>query len=342
MIFIKKLFLFIIFFSASVCFGQNYRVIDPNTVSTFTKIDTAEFQNYFLFAKVDSIATEGPDTIYYFNQLLDTTETPICANDTTAFGTKMIIKNDTDATHIFFNANGDSIFIKTKLFVTEQWKVYKFPDNSYVKAYVTGKDYLGILPGIFDSLYRIQLNVLTEAGSPLPDVFPNNTKLDLTKNYGLVEFWPFDNFPNPEPAMILRGITDPDTNYVDVHSQNAFDFSLGHEFHIKEESLSGEDYILTLKKYFILTKTDYTDHVEYTAIRTLWQEIEGISETDTLRTIDTVNLNYNYTDYAFLDTIELKVFQKSRFGFSDWIHDDSLYAGVPYKIIYDLSCRKEY
>ncbi len=52
-------------------------------------------------------------------------------------------------------------------------------------------------------------------------------------------------------------------------------------------------------------------------------------------TSDTITLTYNYSDYAFLDTIELTLFEAQRFGFSDWIKADSLYKGIPFKVVYD-------
>lgn len=314
---------------------QDFRLINSNKIYTYTKVDSAEYEKYFLFIKIDSAKALGTDSIFYFNRLLDTVPGEMCMSDTTSIGARMIIKNDTDATHVFFNKNEDSIFVKTKVAEGDSWVMYTFPDNSYVKAYVISKLYGGILPNIFDTLYRIKLNVFSEEGLNLTDVFPNDTKMDITKNYGMVEFWPMQTFPEEHPALILRGITSPDTNYVDVDARTCFDFLIGNEFHYEETVATSSGITHSLQKNFVLGRQNFTDHVTYEMLRVLWQEVQTDFDTDTIRIVDTVEINYNYADYKFLDTIELKIFEHTRMGYSDWLHNDSLYAGLPYKNVFE-------
>ena len=333
-------------FILSFLFGdaQNYRLLNPDRTITFTKRDTSEADSAYFFMKIDSFSVAGTDTTFYFNRLLDTIGDGSCEiinGDTTLLGYKAIARDDVNGTYVFFNKLGDSIFIRTKLDIEEEWHIYDFPDGSgrYVKGYALNQLNGGILPGMFDSIYRIKLNVYNNLGVIQWGIFPNETIIDFSKNYGIVQFWPFYDFPNDKAALLLRGVTDPYTNIVDVDARQAFDFQLGNEFHYREEVVpdngSGADKRISAWKYYVMginaTPTSVTYQMEYVQFDTLYF---GATPSSTI-TWDTIDITYNYADYGFLDTIELNVFQADHFGYSDFVKNDSIYKGLAHKYVYD-------
>lgn len=326
--------------------AQDYRLLDPNRKLTFARVDESlyELDSIYYFMEVDSVTTNDLDSIFYFNQQLKASDPPTCDflnTDTILLGTKVLVLPDTDRTYVFFNSNNDSIFIKSKIVLGDTWKVYKWPDGSYVKATVVSNLLRTILPGIEDSLYRIQLNVFSAAGIMQLETFPNATKLDITKGHGISEVYNFNIFPLPGDSAVrkLRGLDNPDEAIVDIDAQNAFNFELGYEFHYREEvapdPTTSSDKRISAWKYFVLSKSSTSNDVTYDFERIKFDTLISGITTTTAITWDTVTVTYNYADYAFLDTIEFNVFQAERFGYSDWNRNDTIYNGVPYKTVYD-------
>ena len=241
----------------------------------------------------------------------------------------------------FFNNNGDSIFIRNKINEDDTWHVYTWPDGTYVSATVINYIPFSPLPDTPDSIYRIQLNVFTLGGMIVPDSFPNQTKIDISKDHGLIEFFDFRIFPSPGDSnqYLLRGLTNPFEHKADVDSKNAFGFETGYEFHYREEIApdlaSGADKRISAWKYFVMEKIETETEVNYTMERVLFDTlyIDGLPSSNI--TWDTVNVTYVFADYGFLDTLELCVFEATNFGYSDWIKEDSIYKGLAHKYIYD-------
>ncbi len=324
--------------------AQNYRLLEEDRDLTFARLSTTGMDSIYYFIQVDSFNVSGTDSTFYFNYQLKNTPNPDCNyiyNDTVLLGNRVIVTSDTDGTYIFFNQQNDSIFIKSTIKNGDTWKMYKWPDGSYVKATVVNHLYGGIINGLFDSIYRVKLNVFTAAGAMLTSVFPNETKIDISENYGLVETFNLNIFPLPGDsiARVTRGITNPDVGIVDINAPHAFNFNTGYEYHYREEIapdlIFDVDQRISSFKYFVLTKTLSPTNASYSIERiqfdTLYTD-DGIQ----LNIIwDTINLVYNYADYAFLDTPELKVFNASNAGFSDWVKIDTIFAGIPHKYVYD-------
>ncbi len=324
--------------------AQNYRLINPEKTVTYAKRNMVEEDSIYFFMKVDSIGFEGTDSVFYFNHFIDTLNEGVCEienGDTVMLGNKMILQSDTDATHVFFNKFGDSIFIKSLVDIGDVWHIYEWSNGTYVKATVVNKLWLTILPEVQDSVTRIQLNVFTSGGMMLSDTFPNQTKWDITKNHGLIEFFDFHNFPQTDDSLplLLRGIANPDLNVVDIDAETAFSYELGFEFHYREEikpdAESGAEKRISAWKYFVQNKVTGINSVTYTMERLRFDTLYfGDIPTSSL-VWDTIEVSYNYADYAYLDTLELNLFQANNFGFSDWVKNDTIYAGIPHKFVYD-------
>ena len=107
--------------------GQNYALFNKDRYMTFTQRDSLEFDSSYVFVKIDSVVADGTDSIFYFNRFLDTLNAGSCValnGDTTLLGYKMIKKDDIYGTHVFFNNNGDSIFIRNKIADGDSWHMY--------------------------------------------------------------------------------------------------------------------------------------------------------------------------------------------------------------------------
>lgn len=311
---------------------------------TYTKQDTAEADSIYYFAKIDSVVFDGVDSIFYFNHTLDTLTDGSCVavnGDTIMLGNKMVKKNDEFNTHVFFNKNGDSIFIRQNIQEDDVWHMFTWPDGTYISATVINKVAFSPLPETPDSIYSIHLSVFTLGGINLPDSFPNNTRIYLSRDHGLIQFWDLNEFPAPIDTLpyILRGLTNFDEHKADVHAENTFDFELGYEFHFREEVApdlpSGADKRISAWKYFVMDKVELPTAVTYTMERVLFDTLYIDDLPSSNVTWDTVEITYTYSDYRILDTLELNLFQGDRFGYSDWVQNDTIYKGIPHKYVYD-------
>lgn len=340
-----KYLLLPLFLFAFICGdAQNYRLLNPDRTITFTKRDTSEADSAYFFFKIDSFDVAGTDTTFYFNRMLDTLGNGSCDivnGDTTLIGYKAIARDDANGTYVFFNKFGDSIFIRTKVDLEEEWHIYDWPDGNYIKGYIVNKLFLTIMPGITDSVTRIQLNVYNSSGTILTGVFPNQTKWDFTKNYGLIEFFDFNDLPDPmdKLPLILRGVANPDVNTVDVDAETAFNFQLGNEFHYREESVpdneSDADKRISAWKFYVMDTAETASSATYTMERIRFDTLFYGDVPSSSIIWDTLEITYNYADYGFLDTLELNLFKATHFGYSDWIKNDTLFKGIAHKYVYD-------
>ncbi len=322
--------------NAGAC-GQQYRLFDPGRIRTYG-IDSTDY----FFIRVDSTAQEGADSAFYFNRYIDTATMAECLPVdavTPPVGPKMIQMNDAEQTRVFFNKYGDSIIIKLNRPVGYFWRLYEYPDGKHIRATVAPKMYFTVLPATFDSVYRLTLNVYDDAYIIQPDSIMNDARIEISKEYGLVAFKDFYNFPYDTNMILLKGIDNPDNAIVDLHAARVFDFEPGNEFHYLTEKLSGSIdplYSLKKEKFFVLDKIQYADSVQYTMFHAAWESTNsGFDTADTIRTIDTVTVSYRYADYGFLEPMELSLLQGSNYGYSNFFKTDTLYWGRAYKEVYD-------
>lgn len=326
--------------------GQSYMLFEKDRVMNFARLNGLGFDSIYYFMKVNEETVSGEDTTWHFNQQLrePPIADPTCLyknDDTVMLGNRVLILNDTDRTHVFFNKNNDSIFFKTQVVLGNTWRMYEWSNGSYVKATVINKLEGELLPGIVDSFYRIKLNVFTAGGTLLPDTFPNETKMDFSKTLGLIEFFDFSIFPEPGDgfAHVLRGLSNPDKGIVDVDAQTAFSFEPGYEFHYREihapDDESGADLRISAWKYFVMSAAHEPDGATYTMERILFDTLyfEGVPTSNIIW--DTLEVHYDFADYAFLDTMEYNLFEQTNFGYADWVLNDTIFNGVAHKHVYD-------
>jgi hypothetical protein len=336
--FISLLSLIYTFWIVSDLQAQYYDLFYVDREMTYTIRNVEEEDSAFVFLKPDDTLTHADGVYYYFNRFLDTMAT-YCPTIPSLVGDSVLLKSDENKTWVFFNSGGDSIFIRSNLSDDEEWVFYTYPDGKYIKARVVLHDNLTIMAGIDDSIFRVRLRVYGADGSDLSDIFPDETKFDISKHFGVTEIYDYLNFPDPSVLHYLRGVSNPDTAITDVDAQSAHTFKPGYEFHYEEFLGGGLKYVHRLYKYFIQSVELSSTNATYTVQRTLWQETIGDGlPPDTLIILDTIDLNYEFSDYSFLDTLELRYILQTtafsfRHGYSDFIRDTAYYSGVSHKSV---------
>lgn len=327
---------FLVGFSIDNVYSQALTLIFPERDMTFTKRAVSEEDSAYYFVAVTEVVEEVDGTAYYFQVQIDTAG-EFCETDTSFIGRKVLLQDNAVGTHVFFNQTGDSIFIQSVLDLDSTWRFFTFEDGSFVKAEITNKIFKPIMPGVDDTIYRVKLGTFDALNNPLPGIWPDGFKFDISQNWGLAELYNFYEFPNDQDLILLRGISNPDTAITDVDAQSAHTFKSGYEFHYEEFLGNGDLDVHRLYKYFIQSIDVGADIASYTVQRTLWQETTGAGLTpDTLRILDTIDINYTFTDYAVLDTLELR-YASDGFvsnGFNDFVRDTAFYNGVSHKWVY--------
>ncbi len=318
--------------------AQDYALLYPERAMTFAIRDALGEDSLYFFTKVTATVSEPDGTAYYFQVPIDTASADLCTTDTAILGSKMLVLSDTPEgdMHVFFNSEGDSIFIRNNLAINETWRFYTFEDGSYIRARVVNYNEFGILPGITDSLYRVRLNVFAEDDTALPGVFPDDFKFDISKHYGMTEVWDFYNFPENQQQYLLRGLDNPKEAITDVDAAAAFALESGYEVHYTHTMVHEDSVWTTLGGDFILEATPiglpvgFSFSVKRVGITTL--TVAGsIVSIDTFYTIE--DMDVAFEDYSYLDSLERipVVLPDGRISFSEHTYNPANYNGVRYK-----------
>lgn len=240
----------------------------------------------------------------------------------------------TDGTHILFNFNNDSIFIKTQATLNESWRFYTFPNGSHIDATVSKADTISVL-GIPDSVKKITFKYFDSLGIQA-SYLTDNLYLEISKDHGLKHTLNFACFPDFE-------IETKDIDYLALWSfemvgigenlgiRNAtvstiFDFQPGDEFHV----LARADYLYSSyerrRKEKILERVETAGWLKYRIQRTDFEKDSvnyGGLDTITFRHIDTVIWKtYNLSD-PYINQLPINQFSENKTG-SIWISTSSL------------------
>ena len=131
----------------------------------------------------------------------------------------------------------------------------------------------------------------------------------------------------------VKRVSNPDTAITDVSAHAALDIALAMRCIMKN----------SLKMKVILICTDFINCLYPTLcimtfrlslqVSTLWQEPTLSGTTDTLQVLDTITVEYFYSDLAQLDTPELQwmQYEEGTFAFSDFILEPDTYSGIRHK-----------
>ena len=280
--------------------SQNFECIKTDAVYYFTDVDmsyTGEQQ--YKAIRIDSTAISGDTTTYFQFPVIGIENWQwdcYSGNWPSWIGRKIDIK--TDGTTIFYNLENGPITIKPQLEVGEEWVCFDFYTGGYYKASVESLSQMTFLE-MTDWVKKITFQAYGCEGEPV--IHPINNKYILvSQNHGLVRALNFkvfpdliDNFWGDEcHEYELCGISEPENGIQNLTIDRIFDFEIGDEFHISEESwvyftYEGFNYIkIVLDKLVANNEITYTfsrcGRKEYhdvnPVIDTLWSIQDTIEE----------------------------------------------------------------
>jgi len=281
--------------------AQDYQAVKSNRVAYFVnqegnikciRIDTIKFQTDSIFYPMHNI-----------QQLDYNCFTPY---GNSWIGKKVIIKNN--GYNLFFNSYNDTIKIKTNAKINESWTTYYLKDSIKIIAQVKSIDTLTIL-GQRDSVKTIGFQAFDKNMNPII-AYLNDNPILLSKNYGLVRMLNFNLFPNAateyfneklEPFTLI-GLSNPTLGVQNLTWFEAFDFKVGDELHIFNETsdwFPGNGYLTTIKtKLKYIERLDAKDSIVYRIDReeSTFKRIEKWDSTTYVFVHDTINAVYRRDD----------------------------------------------
>ena len=195
----RNCYLLFLVFCSLVAQGQNYQIIQPGQKRYFTneggllkgiRIDSSKTENGDLILYPFK-TPRGIGTVMWGSAQLDT-------NGGSWVGSEIRIQPD--GLTMIDTRWGDTLFIKTRATLGEQWRFYDDTGSRYFLATVTS---VGTAPVLnqTDSIKTITINVFN-AGIPESGHIVDGKQLVLSKNHGLYETFSLHTFPYPGPIHI--------------------------------------------------------------------------------------------------------------------------------------------
>ncbi len=217
---------FLILLLSTISFAglaQNYQSIQSDFVHFF--LDENGKDHGML---IDSVAIAGADSVfrnYLTVRQLDYGQlnVPVAG----WLGEKAIIKPTGE--NLFFNSEGDTIFIETQSQLNDSWILFKLDPTSYLEATVSA---IGTEP-ILDSSVDVKTITLQRkdySGTPLNHPM-NGKTIRLSNSLGIVQGLDFYQFPNDTTQIEIVGLENPDAGIHRLTRGEVYDFQVGDEFH---------------------------------------------------------------------------------------------------------------
>lgn len=225
--------IFIIVLSGSK--AQNYRVLQPDRISMYE----SEYGR-ILGMRVDSVQTEGNDTIYHLLKNLQQIDYECYQIEGPSWmGDHLVIHQNGDTE--FFNLNQQSILIRTRAAPNVSWVCYSTPALSFMATVdsVSLSEFLGIT----DSVRYISFQAQNSNGQNISH-YINAKRIAISKNSGLTRTFNFFNFPDVDYGFVLHnvqemnltGITNPQSGVQNLTWLRAHDHQPGDELHCISEN----------------------------------------------------------------------------------------------------------
>lgn len=242
---VKRLLLFSLIFVSFGGFAQNWQTINSTREAYFVE----QSRNMHAIHP-DSSRLIGMDSVFYHFRSPQHNFSTTCGNPLSPSwaGLKTLISPS--GRNVFFNDNGDSIFIYTQN-RTSTWRMYTYPNGDYLQAGVLSTGVANVL-NIPDSILILDITAYNSSSSPVADIF-NNKQIILSKNFGLTQVYNMASFP--QDTTTYRLIPGHRLTYGEV-----FDFQVGDVFETLVLGTSGPGPIDVEK---ITGKTLWTDSVQY-------------------------------------------------------------------------------
>lgn len=182
--------------------------------------------------QMDSVTVSGTDSVftnYLTVRQLD--EGRLNVHVAGWLGEKTIIKPTGE--NLFFNSEGDTIFIETQAQLNDSWNLFKLDAASYLEASVSSIGAETVLESSVD-VKTISLQRKDYSGIPLNHPL-NGKTIRVSNSLGIIQGLDFHLFPNDTTHIEIAGMENPNVGIHRLTQAEAYGFEVGDEFHYKYE-----------------------------------------------------------------------------------------------------------
>jgi len=312
---------------------------DANAQAPYQTIFTDSLYYYagneWLPVFFDSSVVSGSDTVYYpYRENRKANGLPgTCRVDNRSvswLGDSVRIRQDGE--NIFYNQSGEPISLQTTVGFGYKYHLFNFPNGDYIEATHTG----GKLEPVFDVVDYTKIFTLQAKNSAgVKIAHPMNGKtFKLSLNYGLIQAYNFNLFPNDTTMIKPGGMPFRNKGNGILNSKMIFNIKNGYELHFigrKEYcGFSGCRKDSILESRFLIMR----DSLSPDTLLMYWKRavidfyddpVTGIG-TDAYQ--DTITDTIIFSRLAFLDTMSRQLFQNDEgWGYSVTYRSDSTGLG---------------
>lgn len=192
--------------------------------------------------RIDSIAQNGDETIYYnFRQLRQTDYGCWVTNGASWLGDLVIESPDGKTQFILYpfspSDSNDVYTINTQAEMGDSWRFFNYHNGlQYVEATYTDL-WIMDFGDLCDAVKIFTLQVKDASGQFVSSSV-NGEEVILSANYGLIRMPKFDEFKDSPRFYFYCGKTNPELGYLNPTTTRIFDFQPGDEFHVVQYSES--------------------------------------------------------------------------------------------------------
>ncbi len=288
-------------------FSQDYQLFPNQYEKLFSITNTMESSFDLSFDSVISIS----DTVYYYNykEIFD----EYIISDSCIFwggnycyqqdkpswiGSKIIMTENDQ--YLFFNAIGDTLRFNFQANSNTSQVFYEDETQSFQLEYLMSV--YEFVVGEIDSIRIYKIIHYDNEGNIINSEL-NENPIQISKTYGLKNFFKVDQFPNQLQPLNLIGMSIPYFGFNHINQAMLHDHEIGDEIQYEEmrhrqEGSPDENYT-KYTKYVFLNRWDANDSVHYLSQQTIHYK-DSISQQ-----IDTIIMSYSY-----MDTLAKIPFQK--------------------------------
>lgn len=193
-------------------------------------------------------------------------------NHTSKVGQYMLTKGDGE--EHFVTVTGDTLLLRTRTELHDEWIFYTYPNGAVVKAKVIKKDLVTVVD-IQDSVKWIELNYYDSTGAFSAKDY-NGLQMAISKNRGWLKRFTMNEFPFYETVKnsldSLVGLSNPNRGFFVNFSDAIYNYNIGDEWCYSRYSSSSPKEYTCMK---ITGKTVYADSVVYSyQKKTKWDNFD--------------------------------------------------------------------
>ncbi|NOX47075.1 MAG: T9SS type A sorting domain-containing protein [Chlorobi bacterium] len=267
----KKTALFLLLFTTSISYSQDYKLFNsnskklfathPDMLSTYSlSFDSANGNNndstYYNFFRIDTLNFESPECDFWIG--------PECYKQNIPVWIGAKIDFDNLNSYSFYPNNGDTIHFEFNPNTQDTIDFYEDEEQIF-SIYFEGADTLTVL-GYPDSARFFKILHTDIDGNEINSTI-NGKEIITTKILGLTQFFQIDSFPQTLRPIYLVGHNIPELGMTKITNEILYDYQVGDEiqykyYHYTTYGPPWENFT-KYTKHTILSKTETQDSIIY-------------------------------------------------------------------------------